>query len=132
MENPNEKVVWEMIELALLSSVCGLGYFAIYRLTNRTYKTSKEYATSFDLLLTDMSETKQIIKNFDQRFAELETEIKLQKSDSSRLMEWLDKERAIRDLERAEFVKSLRLVEREERIIQISEQLKLIRPSKQL
>ena len=114
-------------------SLGGLGYFTIWRLTDSTYTTTKSYASNFDLMRADVQENKDfrheveaIIKGLDQRLADLETEIKLQKFDASRIIEWLDKEGVTRKKLNDEFIKSLKLTERESKIIQISEQLKLI------
>lgn len=113
-----------LITIALLS---GLGHFTIWRLTRSTKFTAEGYATAFDLICAQTVESKNIIAGLDQRLRELETEIKLQKSDSSRLQEWLDKERAIRDHERTEYLKAMRVSERETKIQELGEALKLIK-----
>lgn len=76
----------------------------------------------------------QTIKGLNQRLLDLETEIRLQKSDSSRLAEWLDKrDRELLEVQ-ARFAKHLNLDEREEKlahrtekIVEIGEKLRLIR-----
>lgn len=68
-----------------------------------------------------------IIKALDKRLLNLENEIRMQKSDSSRLIEWLDKrDREVKALAES-FEIAQHLKEREQRIVQLGETLKLIR-----
>lgn len=82
---------------------------------------------------------KDTIESFEARFTKIENELKLHHSDASILKQWIDK----RDLEllriEAEFVKALKLEQRqqeleksESRIIQLSENLRLITSRKKV
>lgn len=108
----------------------GLGYFTIWRLTDETHGTVRSYKKTFLLMLKVFQDGRGIFRAWEKRFLDLENEIRLQKSDSSRLVEWLDKEGKRRDAERTEFLKALRITERESKIIEISENLKLLRTPK--
>lgn len=121
----------------LFISLGGLGYFTIWRLTQKSVDNSTE--TNNELkkakhtgleIVKSFNLIKRVILNLNQRLCDLETEIKLQKSDSARLVEWLDKERLSRDSDRAEFLKALKITERESKIIELGERLKLITTKK--
>lgn len=114
------------ILLILFASFVIFGYFTIRRLMERTGDKVFSYQKSFRIMVSVLTQGKKEISGWNKRFLDLENEIRLQKSDSSRLIEWLDKERMTRGLERDEFLRALKITERESRIIEISERLKLI------
>lgn len=111
--------------------MCGIGYFTIWRLTDDTHSDVKKSRNVLFKAVQFFNSIRKIIENLDQRLLDLENEIRTQKSDSSRLVEWLDKERLIRDADRTEFLKimtdHLRLTQREEKISEIGEALKIIK-----
>lgn len=115
----------------IIFSLCGTGYFAIWRLTDETHSDVKKSRNVLFKSVQFFNSIRKIIENLDQRLLELENEIRQQKSDSSRLVEWLDKERLIRDADRTDFLKimteNLKLSQREEKISEIGEALKLIK-----
>lgn len=122
-----------MIEIAIvivistiLLSMGGLGYYTIFRLTqSNTQKSFETYAKAQEMERKFL-EVHMIISGLDKRFRDLETEIRLQKNDSHRLTEWLDK----RDIQltrlQDEFLKAQKITERESKIVELGEQLRLI------
>lgn len=70
----------------------GLGYFTIWRLTDHTSTAVDSQRNHVLSMLSSMKLVVEIIVNLDKRFKDLETEIRLQKSDSSRLIQWLEEE----------------------------------------
>lgn len=127
----------EWIMLLLLGAQ---GYFTIFRLTPGTNNIfSSVLSQGRDLM--NLSETSKDSFNLASKLlaslAELNTELKLRKADTSRLIEWLDK----RDKElvtlQEKFSASLHLEVREKRldhhqseIIQLGKEIRLIREKK--
>lgn len=117
----------------LLGSSIGLGYYSIYRLTRKTHECTHETQGIAQTTLIAAEDAQTTIKNLNQRLLDLENQIRLNKSDSSRLVEWLDKrDRELVEIQ-AKFAKHLQLEEREKKleiqhskIIELGESLKLI------
>jgi hypothetical protein len=124
------EIVIGVILFLVLFGMIGLGYFSIYRLTESTHDYSHKSFVSVSEMETSFAEVHQIISGLDKRFRDLETKLSFMTNDSSRLTEWLDK----RDLElikiQDEFLKSQKLTERETKIIELGENLKLITKKK--
>jgi len=114
----------------LVLSLGGLGYFTIWRLTTHTQADARYTAVLSNQMTTKFDEVHTIIAGLDKRFRELETEIKMQKNDSSRLTEWLDKRDQHLIRIESQFIEAHKLKERESKIIELGEQLKLITTKK--
>ncbi len=108
-------------------TLVGIGFLALHIQNKEVLSIVKSEKAVAYRFVKYLNEVRKIISSLNQRFLDLETLIRLQKSDSSRLVEWLDKERALRDSERVEFLKALAISERESKIIELGERLKLIK-----
>ncbi len=110
-----------MIYYMIFVSIAAGTYFSLlWRITGKTNTSVEGYAGNFKAMVSNMNLVVQIIKKFDERFLNLETEIRLQKSDSSRLTEWLAKEEVRRQELNSEIIKSLKNDEREKRVLELA------------
>ena len=108
----------------------GLGYFTIWRLTDETARDAKASKKLFLKMIQVFNQMKRIVAQTRQDFVNLRAEIQMQKSDSSRLVEWLDKEEKRRKEERELLTQTLekhfKINERESALVKISENLRLL------
>lgn len=117
----------------LLGGSIGLGYYSIYRLTRKTHDCTHETQGLAQATLIAAEHGDQTITGLNQRLLDLENSIRQNKSDSSRLIEWLDKrDRELVEIQ-AKFAKHIQLEEREKKleerhskIVELGEQLRLI------
>lgn len=101
--------------------------------SNQLQKTANLSRDRLDDIRKQVFDLRERLDSFDSRFLAIENELKLRKADSRILTEWLDK----RDLElirvEAEFIKALKIEQRQQdmertetKILQLSENLRLI------
>ena len=124
------EIIAVIAAIIIILSMAGLGYFTIYRLTSDTHDGQNHLTQIVLDTEAKFAHVHEVISGLDKRFRDIETKLSLFLNDSHRITAWLDK----RDLElikiQDEFLKSQKISERESKIIEISEQLKLITKKK--
>lgn len=125
----SEIYLWIFL-LITFASIGGWAFYVIYRLTLHTNRDISSSKATFFNMVRIFNIMKKAIFTTRQDFLDLKTEVQMQKFDSARIIEWLDKEEKRRTALNEEIIKSLKITERESHIIEISERLKLISTKK--
>lgn len=124
------EIIAVIASIIVILSMAGLGYFTIYRLTSDTHAGQNHLGKIILDTEAKFKDVQGVISGLDIRFRDLETKLSQFLNDSHRITAWLDK----RDLElikiQDEFLKSQKITERETKIVELSEQLKLITKKK--